>query len=629
MRTLPDGSSTGLAKDVTRRGVYAYSAARHLLGYGCDPASVCVVNVLDGRHYVVGHEPGGVQIDGVDFSPDGVSIASISQTGELRVFDISDLDHPRRRTHVSTGNGVALLYVSSEAIAVGVDGSVKVVHLNGNIQEYRDPDGSHWDVDTKQGRLALATTRGEGLVAETHELRIVARAMLCRDHINGLKFLPSQNTIAFICGEGTIGTWDLTTGKTLSRAHVDNRAHMIEVSEQGDYLLASGDSGVLTVADLITGVVTSFRGHNVRLVAMAAPTQEFPFFLSGDVRGHIRSWPAPARAVAVAARSDGRLRSAVFAPAADAVIALPLAPKLAVYAPGHSLRFVRPHDENAVSVALAEDGRHFVAYGTSGVVEIWDASTITRERTIDTHHGSVTHCAFVIGTSELITSGRDGRLVRWSRDGDPTTMAAFHDPILAFVLIVQTGDAVVATADGALWRVSADRRVLQLRSGGPQVTALRVSPDSRTIWVGDASGTVSAIDPAVWRHAAVLRMQSAIRQLAFTSEGRYVAVADSGDAVALGARSGSVWTMETIAWTHLVARARDLAFAPDGLLVITCAGGAVWMLSPLVKKWLYLPVGSVDFTHVVLNRSGTIAVAFDDEGRLFTMDLQKSRAIAE
>jgi WD40 repeat protein len=68
-----------------------------------------------------------------------------------------------------------------------------------------------------------------------------------------------------------------------------------EVSKDGDYLVAAGGNGTITVIDLQTSLVTSYKGHRARLTAMATPTREYPFFLSADVRGAIRAWPLPNR----------------------------------------------------------------------------------------------------------------------------------------------------------------------------------------------------------------------------------------------------------------------------------------------------------------------------------------------
>lgn len=103
-------------------------------------------------------------------------------------------------------------------------------------------------------------------------------------------------------------------------------------------------------------------------------------------------------------------------PRVDRVVAnereIPWAPRIATYSPVSGLRFVTPHEENAVFVEVAGDGTRFVTYGASEVVEVWNACAMSRGQVIDTHQGSVTRGAFVAGTGDVVTSGRDGHAER-------------------------------------------------------------------------------------------------------------------------------------------------------------------------------------------------------------------------
>jgi hypothetical protein len=324
------------------------------------------------------------------------------------------------------------------------------------------------------------------------------------------------------------------------------------------------------------------------------------------------------------ARGEGRFRSAAFSAAADAVIALPRRPKIATYSPAAGLRFVAPHDENAVSIALSGDGAYFATYGVSEVVEIWAARAMSRDQVIDTHHGSVTHSAFATGTGDVVTSGRDGRLVRWKRDGQSIRIAAFQAPITSFVLAA-TGEAVVATADGALWRTRDGGGALPRSAGGSAVTALRASPDAATVFAGYASGELVAIDTRSWTDTPVLQAPNGIRHVVLSDHGEQIASADASGIVHIGTRGGAGWSHAAVAWKRLHAPVRDLAFTPDGLLIVACAGGAVWMYSSAADQWLYLPLETVDLTHVAASADGSYALVFDDEGRMISIDLDEVR----
>jgi hypothetical protein len=237
----------------------------------------------------------------------------------------------------------------------------------------------------------------------------------------------------------------------------------------------------------------------------------------------------------------------------------------------------------------------------------------------------VTRSAFVPGTGDVVTSGRDGRLVRWTRDGRSTVIAAFQDPITDFAVAAMTGEAVAATADGALWRARDGSAPLRLSAGGTAVATLRASPDAVAVLAGYANGDVVAVDTRSGSQTAVLHARDGIRSIVFSSDGDRVASADAGDTVHVGIRRSGTWSEPSIEWRRLRASARDMAFTPDGLLVVACAGGVVWIYSSSAERWLYLPLESVDLTHVVVNTEGAYAVVLDDEGRVISIDLRKVR----
>ncbi|WP_256995784.1 WD40 repeat domain-containing protein [Halomicronema hongdechloris] len=70
-------------------------------------------------------------------------------------------------------------------------------------------------------------------------------------------------------------------------------------------------------------------------------------------------------------------------------------------------------------LAISPDGQLHVQ-GTETGQLIWlDASGIPTDRTIDAHEGPVTGLVFSPDGQVLISSGADGRLRRWNRQGAP------------------------------------------------------------------------------------------------------------------------------------------------------------------------------------------------------------------
>ncbi len=624
-RTSPDQTTVVLTRGVSPRGSFSYAPSRDLLAYACDPADLCMWDILHGTPIPASQEFHGSQLTEIAFSPNGSQLALISHTGVLRVFDVTAPAQPVERLHINTGNGLDVLFVDEDVIAVGTPDGLELVSMNGNTQKLLVPDGSLWDASETNHRMVLATARGEGLLVEISPVRVINRAALCHDAVSGLKFLPDQRTVAYSCREGTISTWDLQTGVITPLAHLEGHADMIEVSKTGEYLVAAGGNGTFTVIDLYSNLVTSYKGHRARLTAILPPTRDYPFFISADVRGDLRVWPLPHRLARVAANLHTRFMSASFDRPSNKIIATTLGPEIVTFSTSSGAGSIGPHIDHDTNVEFARNDNEFVTYGSGDLVEIWSPLTMSRNRIIDTHHGEVSRIEFVGDTDEFVTAGRDGRLIRWTLAGEQTLLARFDQPVASFALAHATITAVISTADGALWRLTAGGQPLQLRPKGAQVTRMLTFPDAASVGLGYANGDVIVVDTKSWQQTPLLHVSEAVRDIAVTSDGRTIAVAGNDDTIHVGIRDEGTWTGAKITWVTLAIRARRIALTPDGLLVAICTDGAVRLYSSTRRKWLSVPTGTSDLSLVVVSRDGKMGVIFDADGRIILIDVESAR----
>jgi outer membrane protein assembly factor BamB len=247
---------------------------------------------------------------------------------------------------------------------------------------------------------------------------------------------------------------------------------------------------------------------------------------------------------------------------------------------------------------------------------------------IPTHHGSVSQIAWIgdsgSDTGELISSGRDGRLVRWPASGEPAVLAKLDQPIDGFARIPRTGEIVFAGADGRLWRTDGGHTVA-LPPAGSRVIRLVLAPDERTVYAGTAGGDVLAIDTASWRQDLALHAGGAVQELSITDDGHTLAVATGDGEVHVGTRRDHPIPVTT--WQALALQARHLALTPDGLLIAPSTDGVVWIYSIPRRRWLCLPMGSGDLRWVTVSSDAAAAVAVDYEGRLLWIDLHQARAL--
>jgi serine/threonine protein kinase/WD40 repeat protein len=623
-RTALDGTSTTVSRSVARNGQASYSAARKLLAFACDPSDVCIYDVLHGAQVPVAAILRRARPAGISFSPDGRLLAVMSQDAVLSILDVGDPSRPllRLARPIKAGNDVKFL--DDDTVAAGTLSGLEFVHMDGRSESFSVPDNTYWDARASDHLFTSATPRGDAFVFEGFPLRVAAHAQLCHGLITGLRFVPGRRGVAYVCREGTVGIWDLPSGKTAPRLHLEGHGDLITVSPAGDYIIAAGDNGTVTVLDLVTDLVTSYKGHEFRLTALTPPSDEHPFVISADVRGALRAWRLPLRLARVVTTASSKFNTAILDDRSTMVTATTFLPVLTTYSPAAGVGSVGPHELWNIYLEQGPGGSWFATYGLNDVIEIWSSATMTRSHLINTGHGSISQLHFVGDTGDVVTSGRDGRLVRWDSSEQATVIARLDQPIEGFALAPATGSIVFSSADGALWHTDADGRPVLELPGGSRVLRLITLPDQRTVYAGYANGTVVAIDTRSWQHEIVLRGSGSVQDISITSDGHTMAISTNDGTLHVSTAQVGART-----WRNLKVRARHQALAPDGVLVTLGTDGTIWMYSIPRRRWLCVPTGTGDLRRVAMTTGGGAAVALDAEGRLIWIDLDAARKLLD
>jgi WD40 repeat protein/tRNA A-37 threonylcarbamoyl transferase component Bud32 len=624
-RTAPDGTSVVIARDVARVGDTAYSPLRHLLAYSCDRASVCMYDVQHDARIPAAAVLQDVRPVGIALSPNGALLAIMSQESELLVVEIADPTHPVLTLRKPIVHGNDVKFFENDIVGANTVEGIEFVHLQHGSEVFAVSENSYWDSSPDEHLFALTNIHGQVSVMTGSPVRLLARAELCQSRFAGLQFVPGRRSIAYACRNGVVGIWDVRR-KTLTRQlHIEGHADHIAVSPDGDYVIVAGGTGTVTILDLVTDLVASYRGHEFRINAIAPPTPEYPMVISGDSRGGLRVWRLPPRIVGVAATTDSKFDDAFLDKQGTTITATTRLPELTVISPDMATRTIRPHNASNTLLRPSRTRDTFATHGFYDAIELWSAATMTRTREIKTGHGSVTKVELIGDSGEAITSGRDGRLVRWSAAGQDTLLARVDQPIDSFVWLPITGAIVFSTLDGALWRRNGDGRVVSLRQAGSRVRVLVATSDERTIYSGSTSGDVVAIETNSWHQDLILQSGSSIQQLSVTPDGDTLAVATVDGLIHLRTRRQDTSHRETGTWQTLATQARSQALTSDSLLIVLSTDGTIRIYSVARGRWLCIPVGSADLRRLAVSGDETRAVAVDYEGRLLSINLQAAR----
>ncbi len=220
------------------------------------------------------------------------------------------------------------------------------------------------------------------------------------------------------------------------------------------------------------------------------------------------------------------------------------------------------HEEPILAVAV--NGNRLVTGGADRTVRVWDLETGAQRFVVGGHDRPV----LAVGISGRHVVGCDGATVRYWRLTGREAQAAEVQTIKRTLSVAVAKDFAVSAA-GTTVEVRRMDGVppRALRTGGPEVESVAVTPDGRVVIAGDDTGGVRLWDGEVVSHYR-FGGAAAVHVVAVSADGARV-LSGEGETVRLWGRKGD----PALVFPGHAGVVRALAFSPDGKLVLS--GGSV------------------------------------------------------
>ncbi|HUQ70606.1 MAG TPA: hypothetical protein VM165_13835, partial [Planctomycetaceae bacterium] len=406
--------------------------------------------------------------------------------------------------------------------------------------------------------------------------------------VNGVCFAPDGRRLWTAGDDGTICLWDRATYKRLYGidAHRPNKAFELIYDAQRQRIVSCGSEGTIRVWDAETGAARGVLVGHQGTVDTIQLHSDGRRLVSQSKDATVRIWdleslscertidfPVDSRVTYLTLSPDGRLMAACTW--------------------GQSAREVQVFDlerdappfRRSIANELSRvcfDGRSrtlFVGDMVGSIVEwsltseagghlAWDAT----ERSWQAHRGEIYHVGCDFTRDELITAGRDGRVIAWGRFTDDLQLQhELHCDGIADFLCVPGQNQLLIASDGDGVQVcdvhetpSDDRRLVL--SGNTSASAgwwrVATSPDGELFAAGTQDGRVGVWHRDGSRLFDIVQVfvGRAVHALTFTPDGRHVCASSRAtpQAMWIDTATGGVEPLP------VSNRCERIEFAPDG-----------------------------------------------------------------
>ncbi len=429
------------------------------------------------------------------------------------------------------------------------------------------------DIDRRGRTLVIGDTQGN-----VERLDVTTRRVIRRLHVAGpvtaVRLSPDGSRLAVThvddTGTGSLGLFDARTFALVAPTQPEVQLPLVDITSP----VFSPDSRVLA-ADVDEEVTSTFDRRD--LLRWNAHT------------GQQLGGPLPFTSPATQASPDAKaLALGGFIDGGERLVSSNAGNDTTVIRDARSLRTVRDLHGGGSPVALSADGRFFAVTDATSRVRLLDLRT-GRLRPLGSRAGrAISAATFTPDSSSLVTANSDATLTIWDAQSGRSMQIIGPLPAVVGALGISKDGRTAYGADenGAViaWDLTGRRAPGQpLRVPGHRPVAIAVSaPPASAVAVADADSGLQLLD---------LGSRAPVRQIPVPGGADTVAVAPDGRTAALGGHDGSVGfadlrTGRLLGMPELshVNAVREIAFSPDGRWVATTDGTVVFLWDARARR---------------------------------------------
>ena len=587
------------------------------------------------------------QVRGIAFSPDGRFLASGSQDGTIKFWEM------RSGKEIHT-----LSFHTDGVLDVAFSGDGKWF-----ASASRDKTAVLWRADTREVKGVFKHDKGIFKVVfspnnrflatasedETAKLWDIESGKIVRiftehtDAVNSLGFSPDGLRLATASKDGTVKIWDVQSGEIVDKL-VEHDGEVIDIafSPNGEFLVTAGlDYTKLWNNRVPREFLTNLSGHS-SWVESVAFSKDSKFLATGSEDGTARvteftELAITAKTITLAGHSS-RVYRVAFSPDNKVLATACRDGEIKIWdlSPlSHEVLTIPAHKEGATAAIFSPDGTKIISTSLDKSIKKWDFRSGELLGSFVGHLDAVMDAEFTHDGNILASAGFDKKVLIWDANNCSlqSSLPVFDDRAIDIAYSLDGRLLATASLDGfaRVWDTTTQVQVCEFKHPKPVYSVAFRPPDGKIIATAGEDRVIR-----IWDVDSAQELQSirghigGIRGVVYSNDGSRLATCSyDKTAKIIDASNGEV--LHTLLGHS--DSILDITFSPDDKYVATASDDRtikIWMVET-GEELLTLSGNNDRVRGVMFSPDGRYLVSAGQDGtlRVYTHSLEELLALAK